>query len=324
MKRFARIAPLIALFGLAFAASWVRLPYYAVGPGPADEVGPLIDVRGAPRYASQGRFIMTTVSWTQVTALESLFAWIDDSQFIVSEDRIYPEGVDPDLEQRRAISQMDTSKIAASSVVLQELFDYPVEHGKGALIAQVGGDCPAEGELFVGDLVVSIDGRPIGSMRDAERALDAVPVDDVVAFRVRAGGEAHEVELRRGRCPGSERPLVGISMVDSFPIEVEIASGEVGGPSAGLMFSLGLYDTLTPGDLTGGRTIAGTGTLTPEGDVGGIGGIADKVIGAERAGATVLLVPRENMAELAGVETGDLQLISVATFDEAVEALEAL
>ena len=324
MKRVARVAALVALFVIAFAAAWVRLPYYAVGPGPANEVAPLIDVRGAPRYASQGKFIMTTVSWSQVTALESLFAWLDDARFIVAEDELYPPGVDPDQEERRAISAMDTSKIAASVVVLQELFDYPDEHGRGALIAQVWGECPAEGELFVGDLVVSIDGHPVDSRSDAQRAIDGVPTDESVSFRVRAGGEVHEVDLVRGSCPGAERPVVGISMIDSFPIGIEIASGDVGGPSAGLMFSLGLYDALTPGDLTDGRTIAGTGTITSEGEIGGIGGIADKVIGAERAGATVLLVPAENMAELAGVDTGGMELISVATFDDAVEALEAL
>ena len=324
MRRLARIAALVALFAVAFGAAWIRLPYYAVGPGPADEVGPLIDVQGATRYPSQGRFIMTTVSFTQLTALESLSAWIDDARFIVPRDQVYPPGLDPDLEQQRAISEMDTSKIDASTVVLTELFDYPDEHGEGALIAQVGGDCPAEGELFVGDLVVSIDGRRIGSVRDARRAIDGVPADEAVAFRVRAGGEVHEIELQRGPCPGSEEPLVGIVMIDSFPFEIEIASGEVGGPSAGLMFSLGLYDALTPGDLTGGRTIAGTGSITPDGEVGGIGGIVDKVIGAERAGATILLVPSVNMAELADVDTGGMRLFSVATFDDAVEALEAL
>lgn len=89
------------------------------------------------------------------------------------------------------------------------------------------------------------------------------------------------------------------------------------------MFALGLYDALTPGDLTDGRTIAGTGTITPAGDVGGIGGIADKVIGAERAGASVFLVPEPNMRELQGIDSGDMRLVSVATFDEAVEALRA-
>lgn len=324
MRRVARIASLVILFAVAFGAAWVPLPLYAAGPGPADEVAPLIDVRGVPRYGSQGRFIMTTVSFTQVTALDSLLVWIDDARAIVPREVLYPPGVDPDLDQRRAISQMDTSKITASTVVLGELFDYPKEHGRGALIAQVGADCAAEGKLFVGDLVVAIEGRPIGSVREASRALDRVPVDEAIGFRVRAGGEVHDIELRRGPCPGSEEPLVGISMVDPFPFEIEIASGDVGGPSAGLMFSLGLYDTLTPGDLTGGRTIAGTGTLTPEGEVGPIGGIVDKVIGAEREEAHVFLVPAANMPELAEVDTGAMQLISVATFDEAVDALEAL
>jgi len=325
MRRTARIVALVVLFALAFAAAWIRLPYYAVGPGPANDVATLIHVQDVPRYGSEGTFIMTTVRWQQVTALQSLVAWIDESRFIVGEDVIYPPGVDREQEQERAISQMDQSKIDASIVVLTELFDYPEEHGNGALIEAVGPDCPAGGELFVGDVVVSIGGRRVESSRAASRAIDRVPVDEPVTFRVRAGGEAHDIELLREPCvPGNDEPLVGISMVNAFPFPIEISSGDVGGPSAGLMFSLGLYDTLTPEDLTGGRTIAGTGTIDPEGRVGPIGGIADKVIGAERAGATVFLVPARNMKELADVNTDGMRLIRVATFDDAVDALEAL
>ncbi len=325
MRRIARVAALVAVFVLAFAAAWIRLPYYAVGPGPANDVAPLIDVQGVPRYASEGRLIMTTVRWQQVTALQSLVAWIDESRFIVSEDVIYPPGADREQEEERAISQMDQSKIHASIVVLSELFDYPEEHGKGALIQATGPDCPADGELFVGDVVLAIDGRRVDSLRDAQRTIDRVPLDEPVAFRVRAGGEVHDIELVREPCgPDREEPLVGISMVNAFPFPIEISSGDVGGPSGGLMFSLGLYDTLTPEDLTEGRTIAGTGTIDPDGVVGPIGGIADKVIGAERAGATVFLVPARNMKELVDIDTGDMRLISVATFDDAVEALEAL
>lgn len=321
MRRAARIAALVVLFAIAFVAAWIPLPYYSVGPGPASDVGPLIDVQGATRYASSGKFIMTTVRWQQVTALESLVVWLDDSRFIVGEDEIFPPGVDRQQEEERAISQMDQSKIDASIVVLSELFDYPDEHGTGALIQATGSDCPADGELFVGDLVVAIDGRRIDSTRSARRAIDGVPLDDPVVFRVRAGGQTHDIELVREPCAGSEEPLVGINMVDAFPFRIEIASGDVGGPSGGLMFALGLYDALTRSDLTDGRTIAGTGTITPAGDVGGIGGITDKVIGAERAGASVFLVPEQNMPELDGVDTGDMRLISVATFDDAVEAL---
>lgn len=322
MRRFFRVAFLVVMFVAAFAAAWIRLPYYAIGPGPASEVDPLIDVQGAPRYPSRGRLIMTTVRWQQVTALQSVVAWIDDTRFIVGEDAIYPPGFDRELEEERAISQMDQSKIDASVVVLSELFDYPREHGPGALIEATGGDCPASGKLFVGDVVLSIDGRRIESTRDAQRAIEGVPLDEPVAFRVRAGGEVHEIELLREPCAGSDEPLIGISMVAAFPFHIEIESGDVGGPSGGLMFSLGLFDALTPGDLTSGRTIAGTGTIATTGKVGGIGSIADKVIGAERAGATVFLVPSENMPELRGVDTGNMELIPVATFDEAVEALD--
>jgi PDZ domain-containing protein len=322
MRRVARIAALVVLFAAAFAAAWIRLPYYAIGPGPSDEVDPLIDVEGVPRYRSEGRLIMTTIRWQQVTALGALAAWIDRSRYIVGEDVIYPPGLDPDLEAERAISEMDQSKIDASIVVLRELFDYPDEHGEGALIEATGPDCPAAGELFAGDVVLAIDGRRVGSSRQASRAIERVPIDEPVEFRVRAAGEVHDIELTREPCSGSSDPLIGINMVDAFPFEIEISSGDVGGPSAGLMFSLGLYDALTPGDLTGGRTIAGTGTIDPQGEIGGIGGIEDKVIGAERAGASVFLVPEDNMDELADVDTGDLRLVSVATFEEAVEALE--
>jgi PDZ domain-containing protein len=151
-----------------------------------------------------------------------------------------------------------------------------------------------------------------------------VPEEEPVTFRVRAGGEVHDIPLEREPCGGSDEPLVGIRMVDAFPFDIEIASGDVGGPSAGLMFALGLYDALTPADLTGGETIAGTGTIDPEGVVGPIGGIEDKVIGARRAEASVFIVPRRNMRELRGVDVGDLRLIPVSTFDEAVAALEDL
>jgi PDZ domain-containing protein len=117
--------------------------------------------------------------------------------------------------------------------------------------------------------------------------------------------------------------LIGINLVDAFPFGVQISSGDVGGPSAGLMWALGLYDLLTPGDLTRGKVIAGTGTIDTQGNVGPIGGIQDKVVAAERAGAQVFLVPRANMADLRGVATGSMRLVPVSTFEQALEVLAA-
>jgi PDZ domain-containing protein len=110
-------------------------------------------------------------------------------------------------------------------------------------------------------------------------------------------------------------------MIDPFPFDVSFASADIGGPSAGLMWALGLYDLLTPEDLTAGRTIAGTGMIAPDGKVYPIGGIADKVIAAQRAGATMFLAPKSNMQDLVGVDTGAMQVIPVGTFDQALAAL---
>ena len=325
MKHPVRTVALVVLFAIVFFAAYVRLPYYAVGPGPAREVAPMIDVNDHPRYDSSGRLIMTTVSWSQVTALQALRAWVDPAQIVVKRDLLFQPGESAETEQRRAISQMDQSKIDATSVVLRELTEYPKHHADGALIEVTAEGCPAFGELYAGDLIRSIDGSEVTSAKEADKAIDAVPVDQPIAFTVQAAGQTHDVELTRERCvQGEKQPLVGISLVQPFPFPVEISSGDVGGPSAGLMFALGLYDTLTPEDLTGGRTIAGTGAIGLDGSVGPIGGITDKVVAAERAGASVFLVPEDNMGDLEGIDTGDMQLISVASFDDALNALRDL
>ena len=322
MKRFLKTAAFVFALVALFALAYVRLPYYSVGPGPAREVAPLIDVQGHQRFASAGRLIMTTVKWYQVTPLQAMVAWADPHQSVVSKSLLYPPGQDVSAEQRRAISQMDQSKIDASIVVLTELEDYPRTHGTGALIEQTFPGCPADGELFTGDLILAIDGESVDSRKEASTLIGGAPPREPLDFRVRAAGETHEVEVAKRRCAGSEDPLVGVSLVDNFPFPIEISSGDVGGPSAGLMFSLGLYDLLTPDDLTAGRTIAGTGTIGPDGKVGPIGGITDKVVAAERVGASVFLVPSQNWDDLAGFDTGEMRLIRVANFDDAVEALQ--
>jgi PDZ domain-containing protein len=321
MRRAWRYGGLVLLMALAFGAGWVPLPYYSFGPGPAREIVPLIHVDGAPTYGSSGHLVMTTIRFTQVTALGAVAAWIDPEQVVVDEEVVYPPGLSPSEEEQRATSQMDQSKIDAAAVVLSEVTGYPREHGPGALVEFVGSGCPADGRLFPGDLVVRIAGERVDSRREASRLIDAVPVGDPIRFRVDADGEMHDVSVTRGRCPGTDELLLGILLVEPFPFEITIESGDVGGSSAGLMWALGLYDLLTPGDLTGGRTIAGTGTIDLDGNVGPIGGILDKVVGAREANADIMLVPRGDFDEVRDVDAGDLMLIPVSTFDEAVESL---
>jgi Lon-like protease len=305
---------------ILLAAAWIPLPYYAVGPGPAREVVPLIAVEDHPTYDS-GRLVMTTVAFQKVTGLTAMLAWLDPNETVVGQDVLYPPGLTVAQERERSLSQMDTSKIAATSVVLHRLTNYPDDHGEGVLIETIFQKCPAEGELFAGDLVESIDGTPIDDVEDASRAIGSVAPGHPLTFHISAGGEQHDVTVTRGECPGADRPVVGISMVNSFPFGVEISSGDVGGPSAGMMYALGLYDLLTPGDLTSGRLIAGTGTMELDGSIGPIGGIADKIVAAHSIGAQVFLVPKDDLPEARTVDAGAMQLISVGSFDDALKAL---
>ena len=322
MKRAIKTAAFVLVISFIAAGAWVRIPYYAVGPGPAREVEPLIVVEGHPTYQSSGKMFLTTVSFYQVTPFQALRAWIDPNLTLVRSDVLYPPGTTQVQEQRQGISQMDQSKIDATYVVMSRLTAYPKEHGGGALLEQVLQGCPADGHLYAGDTVLSIDGMRTRSKNDVLKVLKSKPLSTSLTFHISAVGYQQDVTLVRRPCAGSSTPLVGIVAIDQFPFSVSISSGDIGGPSAGLMWSLALYDLLTPGDLTGGRRIAGTGTLDLEGKVGPIGGIRDKVIAAEGIGASVFFAPAGNMAELKGVDTGGMAVVSVATFQDALRYLQ--
>jgi Lon-like protease len=310
---------------VTFVAGFVPLPYYSLSPGPAREVEPLITVRGRPAYPSDGHLVMTTVAFRQVTAVAALLAWADPGKTVVPREVLYPAGETAEQEARGSISQMDQSKIDATSVVLRALEGYPREHGTGSLIRETVPGCSADGKLFPGDLVLRINDRATVDAAAARRAVESIPSGRTLTFEVRPLGTSRTqtIRLTRQPCGGSTRPLVGVSMVDAFPFAVSIRSGDVGGPSAGLMWALGLYDLLTPGDLTGGRTIAGTGTIAPDGTVGPIGGIEEKVRAASDVGASELLVPKDDMANARAVGEAGLRLVPVGSFRGALDALRA-
>ncbi len=312
----------VVLVGL-IAAAWIRIPYYALGPGPAREVTPLISIGDRTRYETNGHLVMTTVRYFKVTPLQALVAWLQPDWSVLPERDIYPPNTTVQQEQRRSISEMDQSKIDATWVVLQELAGYPKDHGTGALVEATVPTCPADGHLFPGDVITQIDGHAIANRRQASRVIEAAAPGERLNFEVNVDGTIEHASFTREPCGDKGEQLVGVSLLNTFPIDVSISSGQIGGPSAGLMWALGLYELLTPGDLTRGRTIAGTGTIDGLGRVGPIGGITDKVVAARDAGATIFLMPVRNMPELQGIDTGDMQVVPVHTFDQAVRALEA-
>jgi PDZ domain-containing protein len=317
-----RAWPLIPVAALLLFAGTIYLPYYGIGPGPARPVDPLIRFDGHARYEPQGDFVLTSVHFEQLTGLGVLQAWLDPDRSVVSRGFLFQQGETQQEEQTRSISQMDQSKLDAAYVVLDDLTGYPQQHGDGVVIESVEPGCAADGVLFPGDLVHAIDGVQVGSVDQARQAIESVPSGQHLTFDVTVDGEPQSVSLLRAPCGTSSRPLVGVSMIDRFPFDVRISSGEIGGPSAGLAWALGLYDLLTPGNLADGRTIAVTGEIGLDGTVYPIGAPQEKVVAAADAGATVLILPRENLAEARSIGDRGVQLVPVRSFDDALAYLQ--
>ena len=314
-QRLIKIGLGLALVVAFVLSGTVWLPLYSLGPAPAREVLPLIQVSGHPEYGSSGRFVMTSVRFRQLTALGALLAWLDPDQAVVPRSDLFTPGETRTEEHQRAISQMDQSKLDATSVVLSDLTGYPKDHRPGALVEDVEPGCAADGELYPGDL--------IRGAAQASRLIESARSGSTLTFDIRAGGEEHLVDLRRAPCGGRDEPLVGVFLISNFPFRVLIESGDVGGPSAGLMWALGLYDLLTPGDLTAGRTIAGTGLIGLDGTVYPIGGIEEKVVAADHAGASVFLVPEGNIAAARTAGGDGMVLQPVSSFRDAVDYLRS-
>ena len=184
---------------------------------------------------------------------------------------------------------------------------------------------PADGRLLAGDRIVSVDGTPVRETDEVAAQVRKHRPGEQVEFVVERSGERRTEKI--GTITGPDGgPLVGVRMRGEvkFPFQVDITVGDVGGPSAGLMFSLAIYDKLTPGALTGGLSVAGTGTITADGKVGAIGGIQQKMIGAREHGATIFLTPAENCQAAREAVPDGLRLVKVETLRGAIQALDAL
>lgn len=311
---------LVPVAVLAAVASIVNLPFHVVSPGPVRDVLPLIHVRDRQTFPPSGTFLLTAVYVQPANVYEMLWAWADPAVDAVPEDLIVPPGRTPEQEEKVARSQMDTSKIDAAYVALSEYTAYPERHGGGALVERVGERTPADGKLFAGDLIVEVDGQKVSEPDDVGAKIRSAGEGDVIDFTVRAAGKTRRVSIAPARVRGYRRPIIGVSLVESFPFPVTIESGDIGGPSAGLMWTLGLIDLLVPEDLTGGRRIAGTGELTLTGKVLPIGGVEEKVVAAERAGASVFFAPRAD-ARAARSVASRIAVVPVDSYEDAVRYL---
>jgi PDZ domain-containing protein len=314
------LAPAAALAVCLYA---VELPVFVESPGSARSVLPLIDVEGTDTFASRGEFLLTTVSLGRANVYEAIAAWVDPEADLLREADVLAPGQSDREYEEASRSQMDQSKIAAVSVALESLTEYPITHGPGVIVQDVLRGTPADGSLFPGDLITSIGGQPLDGINELRQRIAVAGTRRSLHLRVRPveGGDVRAVSVRPTLVTGEDRPVIGIVSVANFPFDVRISSGDIGGPSAGLMWALGTTDVLTRDDLTAGRDIAGTGTVDLDGRVGPIGGVRLKVVAAEEAGADLFLVPAGNIEEARGA--GDrIELVPVSTVTQAVRALD--
>jgi PDZ domain-containing protein len=317
-RRLLLLAPAAALL---VALASIDLPLFMLGPGPAREVLPLIEVDGAPTYEPDGRMLLTTVGFQPATVFEAAWAWIAPDRQLVTEDQVIPSDLTEREHERYSLVDMRASQIAATVVALHRVTDYPELSDPGFLVQDVVPGSPADGRLSPGDVMLEVDGQPFVEAAVLQEAVEEAGTRADVVLTVQRGDRRRRVMLRPQLLPGVDRPLIGVTVVENFPFEVKIRSGDVGGPSAGLMWALALMDLLEPGPLIDGRTVAGTGEIDLEGHVHPVGGVAHKVLAAARAGADLFLVPTENLAEARG-SGADIRLVAVSTVDEAVSELE--
>jgi PDZ domain-containing protein len=307
------------------AGALVQVPYDSIAPGWARQVDDLIKVNGHPVYPSEGEVLFTTVSVREdVNLWEALGGWLDRDVDVVHQKDLRGS-VPADEYHRMNAAAMADSKTAAEAVVLRNLGFADLDGG--AEIGSVEPAVPAAQVLKPKDVLVGIDGRPVRDPDDAVTAIRAHrPGDTVRLSVVRDGGPPTELTTTLGRNEQGQA-LLGVTLGPKLklPFEIVIDSGTIEGPSAGLAYSLALIDELTPGELTGGAKVAVTGELGPDGKVGAVGGVGQKVAAVREAGDVALfLVPRDNLDE-AQAHAGDrLMVRAVDDFDQALRAVAEL
>ncbi|MCR2812053.1 PDZ domain-containing protein [Microbacterium sp. zg.Y1090] len=333
---WALVVALVVLLVLTFLPT----AYVIQQPGPVyDTLGtartadgtdvPLISVEGAETYPTAGTLDLLTVqvegnrerppSW-----FELALAWFDRTRAVVPIDEVFPRGQTSEERSEESSAMMVDSQQEATAAALGEL-GYDV--GAELTVHSLTDDSAARDLLEEGDVIVAVDGRDVADAA-AVRAVVAEAAGAPVTLTVRRDGETRDVSVTptEQEVDGETLWLLGVTLMQSydFPIDVTIQLDNVGGPSAGMMFALGIIDLLTPGELNGGADVAGTGTIVGTGEVGPIGGIRQKLWGAQDAGAEIFLAPTANCGEVVGHVPDGLQVFAVETLDDALEVLETV
>ncbi|MEV7925611.1 PDZ domain-containing protein [Kitasatospora sp. NPDC088264] len=349
------LAATLLLIALLCVSVLMKVPYTEMSPGPTyNTLGnqggkSVITITGRDSYPTTGHLNMTTVQVTgakyEPSLVNAVVGWLRDDVMVVPHDNVYPKGqTDADAKKQNA-EEFASSEDSARTAALNQM-GIPV--GTELIIKSVTAGAPAEGRLHAGDQIVAVDGTPVSTAEQVVAAVTRHKPGESVVFTVvprvkdatgNGGanpGDRTDVTVPTVRAkdldpkaPAERAELavvgIGTTIRHTYPFQIDIGLQDVGGPSAGLMFSLGIIDKLTPGgDLTGGRFVAGTGTIDDDGKVGPIGGISMKLIAARDAGAEYFFTPSSNCAEATKNVPSGLNLIKTDTLDGALKSLEQI
>ncbi|MFF7179326.1 PDZ domain-containing protein [Streptomyces sp. NPDC008121] len=340
------LASTLVLITLLCVGVFVPVPYAEMSPGPTvNTLGeargePVLQISGRRTYPTDGHLNMTTVRVTsadyRMNMVEAIYGWLAHDNVVVPKETLYPDGKTEEQSTQENAEEFSQSQESAKVAALGEL-GIPVT--TRVVVASVVKDSPAQGVLHAGDVIKAVDGAPVKEPGDVagqvtkrkpgeKVVFTIVPARDAAAAE-KAGKEpttTREITLTTAKSKEGDRAIVGIQAGTDhvFPFTVDIKLADVGGPSAGLMFALGIVDKLTPESLTDGKFIAGTGTIDETGKVGPIGGIEMKLVGARNAGARYFLTPADNCESAASDIPEGLTLIKVNTIKDATASLEKL
>jgi PDZ domain-containing protein len=327
----------LIVLGIAIGALWsMSVPYYTLSPGPVYDTSDFVHVENG-NVSDNGELFFLTVPLKEANAFEWVGAHFDDRVDLDAREDVRPAGVSNEDLRREGLAAMDQSKRDATYVALTTLGYEVTLIGTGALVIETIPDSAADGVLLPNDVIVDMDGEMIAFRSDVIDFLEPLQIGDPIVVTVERPDtdqpenfEVLDFDIVLGpHVDDPTKPMLGVLLdnntpIVEFPVDVVIDSRNIGGPSAGMMFTLQIIDQLTPDPLTHGQRIAGTGTIKVDGTVGSIGGIKQKVHGAIDAGAVAVLVPAGNYDAAVEAAGDDIVVVKVTTIDDALAYLETL
>ncbi|WP_078292232.1 PDZ domain-containing protein [Mycobacterium sp. D16R24] len=323
------LVALIPIIAFALLMSVITVPFVSLGPGPTFntlgqvEGKEVVDIKGTEVDPVSGHLNMTTVSQRDgLTLADALRLWASGREQLVPRDAVYPPNRSKDQVDKENDLEFKKSEESAEFAALGYL-KYPT----AVTVLTISEDGPSKGKLQENDAITAVNGRPAATLEEFTGLLKATkPGDEVTLDYKRKNAPSGTVKITLGKNADRDYGFLGVGVVQApwAPFTIDFNLANIGGPSAGLMFSLAVIDKLTPDELDGGKFVAGTGTIDAEGKVGPIGGITHKMQAAKDAGATVFLVPAANCAEAKTDGGQGLTLVKVGTLTEAVDGLNAL